>query len=117
MLASAHCPRLRSLELDACQLGPRGAKALADCPRMESLIHLDLLDNYIGDEGMAALAASPYLTALRTLRIDLNNIGPAGVEALAASVSLGGLEELFLGEFWRTRLAPLPAWRWAGRRT
>jgi Ran GTPase-activating protein (RanGAP) involved in mRNA processing and transport len=95
---------LRSLDLNTCQLGPRGAKALADCPRMESLVNLDLLDNYIGDEGMAALAASPYLTALRNLRIDLNNMGPAGVEALAASVSLGGLEELFLGEFWQHKI-------------
>jgi uncharacterized protein (TIGR02996 family) len=98
VLASAHCPRLRSLELVKCKLGPRGAKALADCPRVESLIQLNVLDNYVGDEGMAALAASPYLSALRTLRIDLNDIGPAGVEALAASVSLGGLEDLFLGD-------------------
>ncbi len=98
VLASAHCPCFRSLDLITCQLGPRGAKALAECSRLGSLIHLDLLDNYIGDEGMAALAASPYLSALRKLRIDLNNIGPAGVEALAASVSLGGLEDLFLGD-------------------
>ena len=106
VLASAHCPRLRRLMLDTCQLGPRGAKALADCPRLASLTHLDLLDNYIGDEGMAALAASPYLTALRNLRIDLNNIGPAGIEALAASVSLGGLEDLFLGELWPHKIGP-----------
>jgi uncharacterized protein (TIGR02996 family) len=98
VLASAHCPRLRSLELAYCQLGPRGAKALADCPRLESLIRLDVSDNYVGDEGLAALAASPYLSALRTLRIDLNDLGPAGVEALANSVSLGGLEELCLGD-------------------
>jgi Ran GTPase-activating protein (RanGAP) involved in mRNA processing and transport len=98
VLASPHCPRLRRLDLNTCQLGPRGAKALADCPRMESLVHLCLLDNYIGDEGMAALAASPYLSALRILRIDQNNLGPAGVEALAASVSLGGLEDLCIGE-------------------
>ena len=98
LLESAHCPRLRSLILWSCNLGPRGAKALGECPRMESLIDLDLGDNYIGDEGMAALAASPYLTALRKLRINLNNIGPPGVEALAASVSLGGLEVLMLGE-------------------
>ncbi len=106
VFASAHCPRLRILELDTCQLGPRGAKALADCPHLESLTHLDLLNNYIGDEGMAALAASPYLTALRNLRIDLNNIGPAGIEALAASVSLGGLEDLFLGESWPHKIGP-----------
>jgi uncharacterized protein (TIGR02996 family) len=105
VLASVHCPRLRSLDLNTCQLGPRGAKALADCSRLESLIHLDLLDNYIGDEGMAALAASPYLSALRTLRIDLNDIGPAGVEALATSVSLAGLEDLFLGD----RIGPAAA--------
>lgn len=100
VLASAHCPRLRRLELVECQLGPRGAKALADCPRLESLTHLDLMDNYIGDEGMAALAASPYLSALRSLTIGLNDLGPAGVEALAMSVSLGGLEELYFGEMW-----------------
>jgi len=106
VLASAHCPRLRSLQLNVCQLGPRGAKALADCPRLESLINLDLLDNYIGDEGVAALAASPHLTAVRNLRIYLNHIGPAGVEALAASASLGGLEELYLGEFWPHYIGP-----------
>lgn len=98
LLESAHCPRLRSLWLDSCDLGPRGAKALAECPRMESLTDLSLWDNYIGDEGMAALAASPYLTSLRNLHINLNNIGPPGVEALAASVSLGGLEVLTLGD-------------------
>ncbi|MCY2967977.1 MAG: TIGR02996 domain-containing protein [Planctomycetota bacterium] len=103
VLASPHCPRLRSLQLNTCQLGPRGAKALADCPQLTSLVHLCLLDNYIGDEGMAALAASPYMAALR---IDLNNIGPAGIEALAASVSLGGLEELFLGEDWPHPIGP-----------
>lgn len=106
VLASAHCPRLRVLTLNTCQLGPRGAKALADCPQMKSLVDLCLLDNYIGDEGMAALAASPYLTAIRNLRIDLNNIGPAGVEALAASASLGGLECLFLGELWAHKIGP-----------
>lgn len=98
VLASPHCPCLRSLELSCCQLGPRGVKALADCPRLESLIHLDVSDNYIGDEGLAALAASPYLSALRTLQIDLNDLGPAGVEALANSASLGRLEELVLGD-------------------
>jgi uncharacterized protein (TIGR02996 family) len=98
LLESAHCPRLRSLRLDSCDLGPCGAKAVAECPRMDSLIELDLGDNYIGDEGMAVLAASPYLSALRFLRINMNNIGPPGVEALADSVSLGGLEVLKLGE-------------------
>lgn len=98
VLASAHCPRLRRLGLFMCQLGPRGAKALADCPRLESLTHLSLDDNYIGDEGLAALAASPYLSALRTLQIDLNDLGPAGVEALANSANFGGLEELTLGD-------------------
>jgi uncharacterized protein (TIGR02996 family) len=106
VLESAYCPRLRNLELVTCQLGPRGAKALADCPRLESLVDLCLLDNYIGDEGLAALAASPYLTSLRNLRIDLNYIGPAGIEALAASESFGGLEELFLGEDWPNPIGP-----------
>ncbi len=113
LLESAHCPRLRSLVLWSCHLGPRGAKALGECPRMESLIDLDLGDNYIGDEGMAALAASPYLTALRALRINQNNIGPPGVEALAASVSLGGLEELKLGDW----IGPAAGLCWAGRLT
>jgi len=98
LLESPHCPRLRTLRLQSCDLGPGGAKALSECPRMGSLIELDLFDNYIGDEGMVALAASPYLSALRNLRINLNNIGPLGVEALAASVSLGGLEVLTLGD-------------------
>ena len=107
VLASPHCPRLRRLELNVCQLGPRGAKAIANCPRLKSLVHLCLVDNYIGDEGMVALAASSYLTALRHLRIYLNNIGAAGVEALAASVSLGGIEELYLGEFWPHYIGPV----------
>jgi uncharacterized protein (TIGR02996 family) len=106
VFASAHCPRLRRLELVTCQLGPRGAKALADCPHLASLTHLGLMDNYIGDEGLAALADSPYLTALRSLGIGLNDLGPAGVEALAASVSLGGLEELILGETWGHYIGP-----------
>lgn len=57
VLASACCPRLHTLQLNTCQLGPCGARAPADCPRFVSLVHLCLLDNYIGDDGMAALAA------------------------------------------------------------
>jgi uncharacterized protein (TIGR02996 family) len=98
VLTSAHCPRLRSLDLWGCQLGPRGAKGLADCPRLESLTTLNLDDNYIGDEGLAALAASPYLAALRKLHIDLNDLGPDGVKTLTNSVSIRGLEELCLGD-------------------
>jgi uncharacterized protein (TIGR02996 family) len=93
VLASAHCPRLRSLELNTCQLGPRGAKALADCPRLESLIHLDLCDNYVGDEGLAALAASPYLTHLRKLSLH-DYIGAQGAAALAQAPNLAGLTYL-----------------------
>lgn len=98
VLASDHCPRLRSLELMMCQVGPRGAKALAECPKLGSLIVLRLDDNYIGDLGLAAIAASPYLAALRKLQIDLNDLGPDGVQALANSATVVGLEELILGD-------------------
>ena len=103
---SPNCPRLRRLSLHGCQVGPSGAKALADCPRLDSLTSLDLMDNYIGDEGMAALAASPNLAALRSLVVALNDLGPTGVEALAMSESLGGLENLYLGESGTKMIGP-----------
>jgi uncharacterized protein (TIGR02996 family) len=88
--------RLRSLVVANNQLGPEGARALADLPLLEGLRELNLDWNDFGDDGAAALAASPRAANLRVLHLGSNTIGLAGARALAASEHLAGLRELHL---------------------
>jgi uncharacterized protein (TIGR02996 family) len=73
------------LDLSRNNIGPIGARALAESPLVESLEELDLDINVLGDAGLASLAQSPYLVKLRRLKVQGNRIGDAGVMALARS--------------------------------
>ncbi len=84
-LAQAPCLQLRSLNLWHNDLGAMGAKALADCPSLAFLAHLDLGGNRIGSEGVTAIARSTSLTRLSSLELWHAGVGDAGAEALSAA--------------------------------
>jgi len=86
-----HLRRLAALHLTDNQIGPAGARLLAESEHLDRLTTLRLGNNGIADEGAVALAESPYLEQLTTLNLAGNGIGPAGARALAASPYLAGL--------------------------
>lgn len=90
-----HAAQLTRLALGYCRLGDDGACALAACPTGR-LTMLTLCNNAIGPRGCKALAGSAALTRLTLLDLSRNPIGNAGVRALAGSASLAGLTELLL---------------------
>ena len=73
------------IDLRRVEMGPAGARALAECPALRAVETLDLEGNVLGDAGLAALAASPYLTRLRVLSLRENRISDDGVRALSRS--------------------------------
>jgi uncharacterized protein (TIGR02996 family) len=84
------------IDLRRVEMGPAGARALADCPALRAVDSLDLEGNVLGDAGLAALAASPYLTHLRVLSLRENRITDDGVRALARSPAMATLRVLDL---------------------
>jgi uncharacterized protein (TIGR02996 family) len=97
LLRSPHLPtHLVELNLAYNQLGPAGARALADCVRLRCLRRLELMNNYLGDEGATALLGAPHLAGLQLLGLRETQITDAGAAALAASPNLAGLMELNL---------------------
>jgi hypothetical protein len=88
---------LRFLDLSSNEIGPAGARALADCPALAGLRVLDLGLNRIGTEGARALASSPHLANLRELGVSWNNLDGEAVLALASSGCLGQLRILQVG--------------------
>jgi uncharacterized protein (TIGR02996 family) len=85
-----------AVDLRRVQMGPAGARALAECTALAAVETLDLEGNVLGDGGLAALAASPYLTRLRVLGLRENRIGDDGVRALARSPVMATLRVLDL---------------------
>ena len=78
-----------SLDLGDSNIGDRGATALADVLRYNTVLEsLDLgYNNKIGDLGAASLAAALKLnTALKTLILSENLIGDEGATALALAL-------------------------------
>ena len=97
--ALAECPwlrRLRHLDLSNNFVRDTGAKLLAQSPFLADLHSLNLSSAALGDAGVRALAASPYLTSLRELYLCDNRIGPAGVRALAFTPLADQLDLLHL---------------------
>jgi uncharacterized protein (TIGR02996 family) len=96
----ARCPYLAGLSglylRYVRDLGPSGAKALADSPHLARLTHLELHGGGIGDAGARALARSRHLTRLAQLVVTESAIGPAGARALAGSAIFAKLEVLSL---------------------
>jgi hypothetical protein len=74
-------PAITNLDITANQIGPKGARILADNASIPVLI---AEANQLGDEGAIALAANPHFT---TLNVRDNNIGDAGALAIAARAS------------------------------
>jgi uncharacterized protein (TIGR02996 family) len=95
LAGSPHFCRLRTLDLDGCQVGDAGAQALA-AGTYWALTTLQLRANRIGDAGAEALGRSPSLASLKALHLNANNIGDEGARALADSPHLKGLEALDL---------------------
>ena len=77
--------RSSALNLANNNIGPVGARALAESPATERLETLDLTTNVISDAGLTYLAQSPYLLNLKRLLVKENRISDAGVLALARS--------------------------------
>ena len=91
---------LESLYLLGCEIGPSGAKLLAQAKRLNKLQVLALSGNNLGDEGAIALAKSIALPSLTTLDLCANGISDTGALALAQSSHLKNLKviELFGNE-------------------
>lgn len=96
VLANAHLPRLKTLDLRGSQVGAAGMEALATSTWLAHVKHLDLSYTLLGDRGALALAASPELACLSDLMLGGNELGDAGACALAKSTSLVGLVRLNL---------------------
>jgi uncharacterized protein (TIGR02996 family) len=96
LLGSPHFPEVRELSLSSNQIGPGGAWAIADCPRMRHLRKLNL-SGAVGAAGVEAIASSPHCANLRELSLYGNQLGDRGVEVLAASPHLLQLESIDLG--------------------
>jgi uncharacterized protein (TIGR02996 family) len=97
-LASTTGPlSLRELSLANNEIGPEGARALAESPLLGQLRTLELpFNGGLGDKGVIALASSPHLTHLQRLNLDGCNLGPRAALALARSPHLTNLAELNL---------------------
>ena len=82
---------LTTLSLYQNQIGPEGAKAIADALKSGTAVsHLRLDGNDIGDEGAIAIAeALQSGTVLTTLHLGSNNIGDDGARAIAGALSSG----------------------------
>ena len=84
------------IDLRRVEMGPTGAKALADSQAMLAVESLDLEGNVLGDAGLIALAGSSYLKNLRVLSLRENRISDDGVRALARSPLMKNLRVLDL---------------------
>lgn len=71
--------------------------ALADCPWLGRVPHLNLAHERLEEEGAAALAENKHLSGVRVLDLWGCDLGDAGVRALADAESLTGLTTLDLG--------------------
>jgi len=77
--------RSPALDLSWNNIGPVGARFLAESLLVEPVETLNLDHNAIGDAGLASLAQSPYLRRLKRLLVRENRISDSGVLALAHS--------------------------------
>ncbi|MDB5312158.1 MAG: hypothetical protein JWO38_6360 [Gemmataceae bacterium] len=75
--------RLRSLNLEGCQIGDEGVQRLAGSEALPLLTILDLSGNEISDAGVRLLVNSPLWPRLRYLVLGANPISDDGAFALA----------------------------------
>jgi len=98
--AVARCPHLaglRHLNLGRNRLEDDAASHLAGSTLLTNLVELDLAENDLSESGGRSLAASLAFGELRRLELRHNPLGPGGAEALAGSERLPALEYLGLG--------------------
>jgi uncharacterized protein (TIGR02996 family) len=96
--ASPFLGKLRSFEIGFTdtQMGPRGARALAECASLGALERLDVHNHAIYDEGAAALLRGERLATLRHLELGNNGLTDDTAEALAEAAHLDRLTYLSL---------------------
>jgi hypothetical protein len=82
LLAGPLVRRLKSLNLEHCNLGDRGAEIIASSALPATLRCLDLSDNEITDRGAAILARSRNLADVARLSLDDNPLTDAGIQLL-----------------------------------
>jgi uncharacterized protein (TIGR02996 family) len=96
-IAKASHLKLTALQLAWNQLLATGAGALAGAAHLSGLTRLELASTTLSPGGAAALAASPHLRNLRVLDLNRSGIQVAGLRELTASAILANVEELNLG--------------------
>ena len=84
------------IDLRRVEMGPAGAKALANSQAMLAVESLDLEGNMLGDAGLVALAGSAFFKNLRVLSLRENRISDDGVRALVRSPLMKNLRVLDL---------------------
>jgi uncharacterized protein (TIGR02996 family) len=85
VLASSNLPALTELYLGMNEIGPEGARTLANWPGLARLRLLHLYSNPIGDDGVCALAGSPHVANLWRLDVTYTGMGDRGTRALSES--------------------------------
>jgi uncharacterized protein (TIGR02996 family) len=99
--ALAACPHLAGLthlDLEHAGLTAAGASILASSPYLAGLTALNLQDNdRLGDDGVTALVASPHLTRLTYLNLRRTHLTDAGLASLARSPLASRLRVLDVG--------------------
>jgi len=84
------------IDLRRVEMGPTGARALADSQALLAVESLDLEGNVLGDAGLLALASSSYLKNLRVLSLRENRISDDAIRVLARSPLMKNLRVLDL---------------------
>jgi uncharacterized protein (TIGR02996 family) len=101
--AIAHAPRLarlRSLELDLCEITSAGVAALVEAPFWPLLRHLDLGRNPLGVDGAIALDGAAHPVRLGSLGLADVELSRAGADVLAGVEWLAQLAALDLSRNW-----------------
>ncbi|MBM3981374.1 MAG: TIGR02996 domain-containing protein [Planctomycetes bacterium] len=98
VIASAHLPDLRLLDLSSNRAGDAGVRALTKSNWLNQLVTLDLSYSNLTDEACDTLAAWPGLASIRSLNLgDNHEITGRGVAALLKSKHL---KPIHLGLRW-----------------
>ena len=94
LLACPVAPRLQSLHLWRCQIGPEHLAMLGDGARLAALENWHLSNNPLGAEGVAHLASAHRLDALRHLWLGNTRLDDDGLLHLARAAVMDRLVDL-----------------------
>jgi len=87
---------LDKLNISKNNIGPLGAKTLAEKGKFPNLRELDISDNYLSKEGARGLSNGDAFKHVISLHIEDNEINDYGLYLLAKG-KLNGVSELFIG--------------------